>query len=355
MSRSRTTSPRRFAFLAACTLAVFSLVFGSGREVGGQEATTPILQIDLSYLRLDTEHDLVQRLDEESLAANVIKNQYVLAGAGAATVFRRFSVITVGEEEAMVQLGRRVTVITGRLLAPNANAPVRQITQDRDVGTMVHMVPILAGDKVVLELNFESSSIGSVGGAGGTPETKTATIQVSAAVDLDVPTIVYDVTEGGDSKDRIVCVVVVSKKGELKEGLAVSRRGTRSGFGGAIRGGAPAGATGRAATGRAATGRPAASRAGLRPGAVAAGALAPRLPGASAPPIPVQPIPVQPNSGNTEERLQAYTKSYFERNDANGDGKLQFTEVRGERTRAYDKDGDEAVSQEEFLDAILKR
>ncbi|MFP6676707.1 MAG: hypothetical protein VB878_16605 [Pirellulaceae bacterium] len=45
----------------------------------------PILRIDVSYLMLDTKHELVGKLDEANLATDLLKKQRVLVRSGTAT------------------------------------------------------------------------------------------------------------------------------------------------------------------------------------------------------------------------------------------------------------------------------
>ncbi len=82
----------------------------------------PILRIDVSYLMLDTKHELVGKLDEANLATDLLKKQRVLARSGTATVFRQFSFSSLSEEKAMVQLSREAVVVTARRAGQCRNA-----------------------------------------------------------------------------------------------------------------------------------------------------------------------------------------------------------------------------------------
>lgn len=312
---------------------------GQEADDGGANAT-PILEIDVSFFSLDTTHELVGKLDAENLATDLLEKRRVLASSGAAPIIRRFAVTTLDEEQVMIQLARVVSVVTGRQVAPNGRF---NMTQERNVGTLVRLTPAIRNDAAVINMTFEASymTAGDPEAEDSYPQTKTVTVQMTAVAGFDKPTIIYDAAEEGDGTGRNICIIEVSKVGDLQgvAGVVKPSRNRTSGFpgsGGFDRSGA--GRTG--GFGRNADSGFAPANRGSRLGRVGAENV------------------TDDNAGDNdnERRMTAYVDAYFQRYDKNGDGKLQVDgEITSPRTKDYDKNEDGAVSRDEFLQGIRPR
>ena len=348
MNRTGNHNRNRLKRVLTTMLVGLGLVASSTPVQAQEDESVPILQVDLSYLSLNPQHELVGKLDEENLAEDILKKQNVLAGAGAALVMRRISVTSLGEEEIMIQMGREVSVVTGRQVGAGR---VATSVQSQSVGTLVRITPTIAADKVLLKITFEASYLAPADEEAGEgfPEMKTVTAQFTSPVVYDKPTVVYDATEGGDTEGRNLCLITVKQLGEFKQVAAVTNLGGRNvaglagllgggdggnnagGFARRAQGRGDAGAQGRGDRGRGDRGRGAAA------GGNAGGFRPPRGP---------------VNEEDAEARFGRFFDAIMQRYDANNDGKLEVAEIDSERLKGYDFDGDGVVTLAELSQGL---
>jgi hypothetical protein len=98
--------------------------------------------------------------------------------------------------ESMVQFGRSVTVTTGTVA--NRDVTSRQ-TQQREVGSLLRLIPSTEGQKVGLQLTFESSRQAGEGTDDSPPDIVTISIKISQLFDLGKPTLIGGTTTGESS------------------------------------------------------------------------------------------------------------------------------------------------------------
>jgi hypothetical protein len=175
------------------------------------EEGAAILRIDTSFLILDPDHDLVGKLDEAQLAIDVLEKASELSRSGPSQFYRKISITTLGDAQATVQLGRQISV--ARQLPPGGRAASNST---QSVGTLLRITPRASGEQIVLNLAFDASYLqfSDVVVVAG-PEVQKVTVHLTVAIEPEVPTVVYDSSVGGDTKSRAICVMTVTKQGNV--------------------------------------------------------------------------------------------------------------------------------------------
>jgi hypothetical protein len=73
-----------------------------------------------------------------------------------------------------------------------------------------------------LALEFEGTYVETIDGDElMSSKTKTILVNITSALDFGVPRVVYDVSEGGDTSGRGICIVTVSNEGEIPSNSTV--------------------------------------------------------------------------------------------------------------------------------------
>lgn len=191
-------------------LTIFFLAATATSSVGwtqGQEAATTTSVSETSgaptnvYVVQLTEFRMKRASDVKMTAGEIIKEFEEKKDKGDIEIVETIRMSTLANFESMVQVGRKVTVVTGVMNAPG-RAPVRQM-QNQMVGTMVRLTAEPRDSKTMLRLSYEASRLDGEGEEDIPPDIKTFQIETSLLVDPAKLVLV-----GGSNADSTSYLVV---------------------------------------------------------------------------------------------------------------------------------------------------